>query len=204
MIAGCAAGPDAAPDGAAVSAASSSLDDRADNVSAPRELLDEKTGITLIEVRRPLVLARSRSDVAANVRDYATLVAVQEDRSGKYSTWLVVHRWSTVDPRIDPAHTISSGSVLLIGDGRTIALTPAQQPPGFIDRGELLFAPPTKRDSWAYAVNLSTLRYLAAAHDISLRFVDDAQPEAYVIWEDGRRELAGMVDNAVTPAATRH
>jgi len=48
--------------------------------------LDDSSGSTLFVVQQPLLFARSRSDLAANARDYVTLVALQEDRSGKYSS----------------------------------------------------------------------------------------------------------------------
>jgi hypothetical protein len=48
----------------------------------------------------PSCCARApRVDVAANARDYATVVAVEANRSGKYSQYLL-HRWSTVDRRM--------------------------------------------------------------------------------------------------------
>ena len=69
-------------------------------VRAPTELLDEQTGATLVVVAEPLVFARARADVAANARDYVTVVAVEANRSGKYAQYLLVHRWSTVDRRM--------------------------------------------------------------------------------------------------------
>lgn len=193
-LAGCASAPRSSAPRAADGAAG----------NAPSELLDENSGETLIVVRRPIVLARSRTDVAANVRDYVTLVAAQEDRGGKYSTWLVAHNWSTVDPRIDATRSVGSARLLLIGDGRTITLTPAQPQPLFVRRGDLLFAPSTSVASWAYAVDLPTLRYLAAASDLSLRWNDDALPVPYTLWADGRPELLGLLDNAIAPAAAAH
>ena len=97
LVASCASQPNTASDRARDNARDFAPDNGPGN--APKELLDEDSGTTLIVVRRPIVLARSRTDLAANVRDYVTLVVAQEDRSGKYSTWLIVHRWSTVDPR---------------------------------------------------------------------------------------------------------
>ncbi|HEY4975633.1 MAG TPA: hypothetical protein VII41_18625 [Steroidobacteraceae bacterium] len=172
--------------------------------NAPKELLDEKTGTTLIVVRRPLVLARSRTDVAANVRDYATLVATQEDEAGHFLTWLIVHRWSTVDSRIDTASRLDSGNLLLIADGRPLALGAAQQLPMFATRGDLLYAPRARASTWAYKVELPLLRYVAAARDLSLRFVDDPYPVSYSVWDDGRQELQGLLDDAIGPAAGPH
>jgi hypothetical protein len=198
LMTSCASQPDAGSNRAADRGRTLAADDAPGN--APKEVLDENSGTTLIVVRRPIVLARSRTDVAANVRDYATLVVAQEDRSGKYSTWLIVHRWSTVDPRIDGARTLGSGNLLLIADGRTLALGPVEQPPAFANRGDLLYAPRTTLSSWAYKVDLPMLRYVAAAHDLSVRFADDSYPVAYSVWQDGRHDLQGLLDSAVAPA----
>ena len=66
------------------------------------EIFDEQSGSTLSVVAKPLVFARARSDVAAFARDYATLVAVEDDRSGTYTQYLLLYRWSTVDRRMSP------------------------------------------------------------------------------------------------------
>src|SRR5580704_1191423 len=66
------------------------------------EILDEQSGNTLLVVTTPLVFARERTDVAAHARDYATLVAAEIDQSGKYSEYLLLYRWSTVDRRMSP------------------------------------------------------------------------------------------------------
>jgi hypothetical protein len=198
LVASCDSRPNTRPDRVAYGASNFASDN--DPSKGPKELLDENSGSTLIVVRRPIVLARSRTDVAANVRDYVTLVVAQEDRAGKYSTWLIVHRWSTVDPRIDTARILGSGSLLLVADGRTVALAPVEQPPTFASRGDLLYAPHTSVDTWVYRADLPMLRYVAAAHDLALRFVDDAFPAGYGLWEDGRPELQELLDNAVAPA----
>ena len=183
LMSGCDSAPNTRPDRMTGDARYGAPDNAPGN--APRELLDENSGSTLIVVRRPIVLARSRTDVAANVRDYVTLVATQQDNSGKYSTWLIVHRWLTVDPRIDSARSLASGRLQLLADGRTLALAPLEPPPAFASRGDLLYAPHTPSSFWVYQVDLPTLRYLAAARNLSLRFVDDAYPVAYSLWEDG-------------------
>ena len=74
----------------------------ADVESNSTEIFDEETGSTLLVVSKPLVFARDRSDVAAHARDYATLVAVEDDRSGQYTQYLLLYRWSTVDRRMSP------------------------------------------------------------------------------------------------------
>jgi hypothetical protein len=163
-------------------------------------VLDERSGATLIIVERPVVLARPRSDVAANARDYLTLVGVQEDRSGQFSTWLIVHRWSTVDPRIAADRGVGSSGLRIIADDREVLLSPAEPAPPLLARGDLLFGPTTARtQSFAYPIDVPTLHYLAGAQSLSANFPDDALPIAYGIWQDGRAALMALVAEAESP-----
>jgi hypothetical protein len=72
------------------------------------EIFDEQSGMTLEVVSMPFIFARERSDVAAHARDYATLVAAEIDRSGEYSDFLLLYRWSTVDRRMSAVPSICS------------------------------------------------------------------------------------------------
>jgi hypothetical protein len=156
----------------------------------PRELLDESTGLTLIVVQQPTVFARARTEAAANARDYATLVAVREDRSGKYSDWLIVYRWSTVDLRFGGSAGHTPGALHLIADDRDFALQAGTPSPSLLRRRDGLFAPPNQDavSTW-YAVNAEDIRYVASAQTVSLRYSDDAYPIAYSLWKDGRPAL---------------
>jgi hypothetical protein len=165
-----------------------------------REFLDESTGLTLIVVQRPIIFARARTDVAANARDYATLVAMQEDRSGKYSTWLIVHRWSTVDPRFAGDASVGSGQLRIIADDRELTLRPTLPEPAVLQRRAELFGPPGRAvSSAAYAVDGGSLRSIAAAQTLSLRYSDDALPIAYGVWEDGRSALQAWLSDMRPP-----
>ena len=83
-----------------------------------QEILDEQSGNTLLVVAKPLVFARERTDVAAYARDYATLVAVEMDQSGKYSEFLLLYRWSTVDRRMSSPPDPSAGELRILAEGR--------------------------------------------------------------------------------------
>lgn len=170
--------------------------------SAPpetREELDESTGTTLLIVSHPLVLARARIDVAAHARDYITLVGTEEDRSGRYTAWLVAHRWSTVDPRM--ADTPETPPALhIIADDRDIVLTRAEPPPGFLHRHDLLFTPKgstTRSD--AYLLDDATLRYVAGARRLMVRVGEDDPLPAYTLWDDGRAALKEMLERVPRP-----
>ena len=163
----------------------------------PREVLDDSSGSTLFVVQQPLLFARSRSDLAANARDYVTLVALQEDRSGKYSSWLIAHRWSTVDPRMGGQSASVTAPLRIIADDRELIFKPATPPPTLLQNRELIFAPRgAGAQSAAYAVDVPTLRYLATASRLALRYGDDALSPAYSLWDDSRSALQELLSGA--------
>jgi hypothetical protein len=163
-------------------------------------VLDESSGLTFIVVQRPMVFARARSDVAANARDYLTLVAAEEDRSGKYTAWLIVHRWSTVDPRMQRDSGSNPSQLRIIADDRDLTLRRADPDPAILGRRDLLFAPHgADTRSAAYLVDEATLRYLATSRRLLLRVEDDSALPAYSVWDDGRDALRTLLSEAAGP-----
>lgn len=165
--------------------------------TAPHEFLDETTGATLVIVQAPIVFARARTDVAANARDYATLVTVLEDRSGKYQLWLIAHRWSTVDPRYGGRPGEQEPQLKLLADDRTLNLDPTRPAPALLARRAQLFTPSGAQSS-AYAVDADLLRYIASARLLSLQFLDDPSAPTYTLWHDERPAMQALV-NQVLP-----
>ena len=157
---------------------------------SPQEHLDRRSGDTLVVVNQPLVFARERSDVAVRARDYATLVAVEADRAGKYSAYLLAYRWSTVDRRMAELPAADAGALRIVADGREVVLTPLATLPAALQSSDVLHAP---RDAqyvlWAYATDLGTLAYLASSHSLTVRFPREALPLEFGLWEDGRNAL---------------
>ncbi len=163
---------------------------------APHEFLDETTGSTLVIVQAPIVFARARTDVAANARDYVTLVTVLEDRSGKYQLWLIAHRWSTVDPRFGghPGH--QEPQLNLLADDRTVSLDPTLPAPALLAHRAELFTPPGARSA-AYAVDADLLRYVGSARLLSLQFRDDPSASTYTLWHDERPAMQALVNQVL-------
>ncbi len=172
------------------------------SLPAPQSLtyLDERTGITLTVVDAPLVLARERRDLAANARDYLTLVAVTRNESGRVTPALLVHRWSTIDTRVTPSGApIADPRLVIVADGRDIRLTTLQPVPRE-------FEPSSTHDLWrpkvslvdttVYRVDAATLRYIAQSERISAfhDVPDDALP--FAMWRDGRLALGRVAEDA--------
>jgi hypothetical protein len=154
---------------------------------APREIFDEHSGNTVSVVARPLIFARSRSDVAAYARDYATLVAVEVDHSGSTEHYLLVHRWSTVDARMAPPPPADAGRLQLIGEGRVLTLTPLPElPVGLEHRPDLHLPPHGEVVSYAYRVDAEMLRFIVKASRMTLELPQETYTAAFTVWEDGR------------------
>jgi hypothetical protein len=164
------------------------------------EIFDEQTGSTLLVVSKPLVFARDRSDVAAHSRDYATLVAVENDRSGEYVQYLLLYRWSTVDRRMSPPPGADEGELRILADGRTIDLKPLERPPTSLAQRRALHVPEHGDIVYrSYRVDSATLHFIAASREISVRMPQEQLDTPFTLWEDGRGALAQFLERAAPP-----
>lgn len=159
-----------------------------------RAILDPQSGNTLLLVTHPLVFARERTDVAAYARDYATMVALELDEAGHYHDYLLLYRWSTVDKRMSAPPPASSGTLQIEADDRAIVLQALEQlPVAVADRGALHYPPHADVVTFAYPIDLATLRFIALSHHILLRLPQDALATPFGLWADGRASLAQFV-----------
>ena len=169
-------------------------------LKASTEIFDEQTGSTLLVVSKPLVFARERSDVAAHARDYATLVAVENDRSGEYTQYLLLYRWSTVDRRMSPPPGPDEGELKILADGRTIDLKPLERPPTSLANGRALHVPEHNEVVYrAYRVDPSMLHFIAGSRDLSVHMPQEQLDTPFTLWEDGRGALAQFLERAAPP-----
>jgi hypothetical protein len=156
-----------------------------------REILDEQSGNTLIVVSAPLEFARTRTDVAAHARDYATLVAVEIDRAGSYSDFLLLYRWSTVDRRMSPPPDADQGDLHILADGRDIDLEPLADMPISVEKRQELHVPPHGDPLMhAYPVDGATLRYIASSRRLMVRLPQERFDAPFALFRDGRKALS--------------
>lgn len=159
---------------------------------APQDYLDDRTGITLTVVDAPLILARERRDLAANARDYLTLVAVKRNESGRVTPALLVHRWSTIDTRVGHAPASAEPNLVIVADGRDIRPAGLRPVPREFVPSEVhdLWRPAVSQvETTAYGIDAATLRYIAQSARIGAFYelAGDALP--YSLWRDGRAAL---------------
>jgi hypothetical protein len=167
---------------------------------ASHEIFDEESGNTLLVVPKPLVFARERTDVAAHERDYATLVAVEIDQSGKYSEFLLLYRWSTVDRRMSPPPDPQAGELKILADGRVIDLMPLEQVPiGLSRRRELHLPEHGDVVTHAYRIDVPTLRFIATSRELTVHMPQESLDTPFAIWEDGRSALRQFLQQSVSP-----
>jgi hypothetical protein len=164
---------------------------------ASHEIFDERTASTFLVAGAPLVFARTRSDVAAHARDYATLVPVEIDTSGDYGQYLILYRWSTVDPRMSPPPDPAAGDLRIIADGRVIDVKPMDSVPlGLDKRRELLVPNHGDVVPRAYKFDVATLDFIASSRAIALRMPQEALDMPFTLWEDGRGALKQFLKRA--------
>jgi hypothetical protein len=159
--------------------------------TAPLEYLDRDTAVTFTVVAHPLVFARVRPDLAARVRDYATVAAASMERNGQTRYVLIIYLWSTVDPRNEPGVGRRAPDLVLAADDRRIALHPIDDP---AQRLPPLDRPPVAHFVGSlYRTDLATLRFLATARYVSLFRREGRRQARFGLWRDGRASLDDLV-----------
>lgn len=162
------------------------------------QFLDEQTGISLTVVDKPLILARERRYLAANARDYLTLVAAERNDAGRRQLVLLVHRWSTIDPRTGESLDTEATQLVLVADGRDFRLTPlANGLPRDLSPSEKLWRPKVSEViTLAYAADRALLANLAQSRALSAFFANTNAAVSFTEWQDGRDALRRFLDVA--------
>jgi hypothetical protein len=158
----------------------------------PAEFLDERTAATVTVVENPLVFSRQRSDLGANLNDFVTVVAVAIDRSGKVDYALITYVWATQQ---EPDRAASGDStVVLAADDRRITLDDKKLTARDLGVSVPVHAPSNFASAPHIArIDLATLRFISAAHSLSVQ--SDSQDEVgpYELFDDNRPALARFV-----------
>jgi hypothetical protein len=146
-------------------------------------------------VGRPMVFARERPNFAVHMRDYITVAAASTDRAGKIDSILIVYYWTTFDPHGQDGDAASKGGtpeeLILVADDRRIRLAKLERSAHEAGIEERAHAPPVGDGApTIYSVDLPTLRYIAAARNLSAETRTGETVLDYDIWEDGRPALA--------------
>lgn len=155
----------------------------------PVEYLDEQSGATVTAMDKPLLFARDRSERAANLRDYVTLIAATVNRGGKRDSLLVAYIWSTLDARYEPARPVAD-SLVLVADDRLIRLESGGGTAADFGIIRAVGAPPGRTvKPLVFPLDLATLGFIAAARNLQIQAKVADQDVSYILWDDQRTAL---------------
>jgi len=161
-------------------------------IPPPHEYLHEQPGATVTAVDAPLVFARERSERAANLRDYVSVVAASVNRGGKLEYVLIAYVWSTLDALNAPAPGLAD-SLLLVADDRRIKLSANGKTPGELGIARAVHAPPGQDTKpLVFPTDLDSLRFIAAARSLTVQTMLGEDTVSYDLWDD-QRLLCGRV-----------
>jgi hypothetical protein len=158
----------------------------------PNEYLDPVTAAMVNSVRAPTIFARAHQDVAANARQYVTVVGASVNRSGHYEYLLLVYIWSTVDARLGagahPGDTLvllaDERAIRIQRDGRSLKEVGIAKP---LDAPLHAHGPPR-----IYRTDRATLQFVSTARHLRLQLEGDQDARPFDLWKDGRRELGQL------------
>jgi hypothetical protein len=163
--------------------------------NVPRAYLDQTTAATVTTVGRPVVFARERPNFAVHMRDYITLAAASVDRAGKLNSILIAYYWTTFDPHGQDGDTAAKtqagpDELILVADDRRIRMVKLERSPREVGIEERAHAPPVGgAPPTIYSIDLPTLRYIAAARNLSAQTRTGETVLDYEMWQDGRPAL---------------
>jgi hypothetical protein len=165
------------------------MENSAASIKPPMEYLDEQSGATVTAMDKPLLFARDRSERAANLRDYVTMIAATVNRGGKRDCLLIAYIWSTLDARYEPARPVAE-SLVLVADDRRIRLDASGGTPADFGIVRAVGAPAGRTvKPLVFPTDLDTLRFIAAARSLEVQARVGDETVSYMLWDDQRKAL---------------
>ena len=169
------------------------------------EYLDQQTAITIRVVSAPAIYAHDAPELAANVRDYLSVGAVELNNMGTRKHYLALIAWSTIDrkrPGVPPVTLPERIEIKLGGQDRQFEL--ATHEPRSIGIGEPVLRPDIGYlgESW-YQVTPADLRAFAEAPPESIELVGTELHLTYVSWHREDAAFQAFVAEMPNPVTTQ-
>ena len=167
---------------------------------AATEFLDAQTAMTVRVVAEPFVYARDVPELAANVRDYVYLGAVETNNMGHRSHYLALVSWSTIDRKrvgVPPAELPDRLELTLGTVSREYPLKTHE--PRSVGVGASILEPPAGYlgDSW-FIVSAADLRAFTAAPPASIDVTVGGVRQTYTLWKRADAAFAAFVEDIPT------
>jgi hypothetical protein len=158
----------------------------------PNEYLDSLTAAMVSSVTAPMIFARAHPDVAANARQYATVVGASVNHSGRYEYVLLVYIWSTIDARLG-AGAHPGDTLVFLADDRAIRLQRDGRSMKEVGIAKPLLPPlHTRGPPRLYRTDRATLQFISTARHVRMQLEGDQDARPFDVWKDGRRELGQL------------
>lgn len=162
---------------------------------AVREYVDELTAASITVASASLVFARERTDLAVNARDYLTLTPLEINRTGHRAYFWSGYLWSTIDRRGRQGILAPGDALVLLADGRPIALKSA----GTSLREQGVGEPPTRAPARTaipvlFPATPEEIAYVSRAEELHVELLRDGRGDPFPLWKDARRALRAFVD----------
>lgn len=154
----------------------------------PREYLDEQTAATITVVADPWIFANERT-AQGGERDFLNVYAIDVNRMGDHRQYLAVLQWwpESADAAVPILELTSQQQTVRLEsvatDARELGIV---QP--------LATSPPRTSKWWYFPVDKQTLATVAQPHEWLATLVIGDQRTSYIMWRDGRAELAEFAD----------
>ena len=169
------------------------------------EYLDQQTAMTVRVVRAPAIYAHDAPELAANVRDYLSVGAVELNNMGTRKHYLALIAWSTIDRKrlgVPPATLPERIEIKLGGKDRQFEV--ATHEPRTIGVGEPVLRPEIGYlgESW-YQVTPADLRAFAEAPPESIELLGNDLHRAYLSWRREDAAFQAFVAEMPNPLTTQ-
>jgi hypothetical protein len=162
---------------------------------AVRQYVDEITAASIMVSTESLIFARERSDLAANARDYITLVPVEINRSGARALFWSGYLWSTIDRRNSEPLLAKGDELVLLADGRPIRLHGDGRTLRDHGAGQPI-SPSPARNAVAvlYAASAEEISYVSHATEVHVESIRAGASDSFTLWKGKPARLSEFAE----------
>lgn len=160
----------------------------------PKEILDERTGATIVTVARSLVFIGQGDLTFDASRCYASVSAASVDQSGKVSTIFVAYFWCAGAKSGPDKADSRSAPLMLQADTQRIELTRERDASTEQAVTNFPYRPPLGHaEPQVYPADLATMKAVGNCSHLALYIGSGDKQHKYELFEDGRRALRDFV-----------